>query len=158
MCATLKKQFYSKKIQKNCKDIFLVGTLYCFKKDLRFFLTPKTWKNCPHNLPSTLKKQKSCTTKSPLMQDWVFRLGYLKSFWALIFTENRLLLAKKPTKSTATENWEQQHVCLLDFKAFPQLFRLVRYWKTWISSQQCNHIWQDFCKTLVFCLACVRLD
>ena len=52
-----------------------------FKKD---FLTPKTWKNFPQKLliigPQIFfyvlaQKQKSRTTKSPLMQDWVFRLG-----------------------------------------------------------------------------------
>ena len=50
-------------------------TLQCF------FLPLKVWKNRPQKLFiivtifffSTAKKEKSCTTKSPLMQDWVFR-------------------------------------------------------------------------------------
>ena len=57
---------------------------------LQFFLTQKTWKKRPQKLliigpqlflctgpaAQTAQKQKSCTTKSPLMQDWVFRLGH----------------------------------------------------------------------------------
>ena len=60
-----------------------------FSADAVFKITPKTWKNCPQKLliignqlflstgpaAQTAQKQKSHTTKSPLMQDWVFRLG-----------------------------------------------------------------------------------
>ena len=60
------------------------------KKILNFFFDPENMKKLPqkvaHNRPPTFflcigpaaqtaQKQKSRTTKSPLMQDWVFRLG-----------------------------------------------------------------------------------
>ena len=35
----------------------------------------KTPSKVAHNRPQMVQKQKSRTTKSPLMQDWVFRLG-----------------------------------------------------------------------------------
>ena len=63
----------------------------CFLKTLTsFFFAPENMKRPPskvaHNRPrsfffstglaaQTAQKQKSSTTKSPLMQDWVFRLG-----------------------------------------------------------------------------------
>ena len=54
-------------------------------------MTPKTWKNRPQKLliidpqlllctgaaGQTAQKQKTRTAKSPLMQDWVFRLGLM---------------------------------------------------------------------------------
>ena len=45
-----------------------------------FFLTPKAWKNRPHNRPNFflrtgLAAKTARTTKNPLMQEWVFRLG-----------------------------------------------------------------------------------
>ena len=57
-------------------------------KKLTLFLPLKTWKNRPQKLlivspdlffstglaAQTAQKQKSRTTKSPLVQDWVFRL------------------------------------------------------------------------------------
>ena len=60
------------------------------KKNLTFIFAPENMKKTPskvaHNWPrpfffstglaaQTAQKQKSRTTKSPLMQDWVFRLG-----------------------------------------------------------------------------------
>ena len=65
---------------------FLVWTLQYFLKILTLFCPRKHEKNAliisqdfffsvPAWLPKRPKKQKSHTTKSPLMQDWVFRLG-----------------------------------------------------------------------------------
>ena len=60
-----------------------------FLKKFNIFFALKTWKNHPQKLliigpdfflywpaaAQTAQQQKSHTTKSPLMQDWVFRLG-----------------------------------------------------------------------------------
>ena len=61
-----------------------------FKKKIKFCFDPKNMKKTPskvaYNRPQpfffntgpdaqTAQKQKSCTPNSPLMQDWVFRLG-----------------------------------------------------------------------------------
>ena len=68
---------------------FLVRTLQCFFLKLTFFLPLKTLKKHPQKLliidpifffdtgpaAQTDHKRKSRTTKSPLLQDWVFRLG-----------------------------------------------------------------------------------
>ena len=59
-----------------------------FSRKIQFFLTPKKWKNLPQKLliihpwlflctspaAQTAQKQKSRTTKSPLMQDWILKL------------------------------------------------------------------------------------
>ena len=60
-----------------------------FSKKIKLFFNPENMKNHPQKLliigpqlflctgpaAQTAQKQKSCTTKRPLMQDWVFRLG-----------------------------------------------------------------------------------
>ena len=65
------------------------ATEIVFSKKKYFFFDPENMKKPPskaaHNWPLTFlctgpvaaqtKKQKSCATKSPLMQDWVLRLG-----------------------------------------------------------------------------------
>ena len=77
--------------------------LQCFKKYFNFFFLPlKIWKKKhpkklliirPDPFFSVLaQKQKSCATKSPLMQDWVFRLGFQYS----------ILLIRKPTKPSGS--------------------------------------------------------
>ena len=63
-----------------------------FSKKFNFFFDPENMKKTPskvaNNRPPTFllctgpaaqtaQKQKSCTIKSPLMQDWVFRLGVI---------------------------------------------------------------------------------
>ena len=77
-------------------QLFSADAIVFSKKKLKNFLTPKTWKNRPQKLliiapnfflctgpaAQTAQKQKSCTNKSPLMQDWVFRLGAVCSFSA----------------------------------------------------------------------------
>ena len=65
-------------------------TLHYFKKRFNIFFASENMKKTPskvaHNQPrifffstglaaQTAPKQKSCTTESPLMQDWVFRQG-----------------------------------------------------------------------------------
>ena len=56
---------------------------------------PPTFFLCTGPAAQTAKKQKSCTTKSPLMQDWVFRLGFnpniiwIHSRVQLIFKDQR---------------------------------------------------------------------
>ena len=71
-------------------QFFSADAIVFSKKFKKLFLTPKTWKNCPQKLliigptpffsilarlPKRPEKQKSRTPKSPLLQDWVFRLG-----------------------------------------------------------------------------------
>ena len=103
---TLKKFYSKKKIlkklkqnkTKNIMQLFSAGAIVFSKKKSRFFLTPKTWKNCPQKLltrnrPQTFlctgpaaemaQKQKCRTTKSPFMQDLVFRLGSKQFFRGL---------------------------------------------------------------------------
>ena len=76
--------FEAKKIEKKMKKITTL-----FSKNWKKILPLKTWENCPQKLliigpiyfvstdlaTQTAQKQKHRTTKSPLMQDWVFRLG-----------------------------------------------------------------------------------
>ena len=66
-------------------QLFSADAIVFSKKKLKIFLTPKTWKNRPQKLliiapnfflctgpaAQTAQKQKSCTNKSPLMQNWV---------------------------------------------------------------------------------------
>ena len=93
MCAALKRMFYSKK--KNSKNskhfqfffIFIMqlfsANATVFSKKILNVLTLKTWKPlwklliigpqlflCTGLAAQTAQKQKSSTTKSPLMQDW----------------------------------------------------------------------------------------
>ena len=100
MCAALKKPSFIQKKNSKKKKIeffflnyyatFQCGRYNVFKKILNFFFDPENMKKLPqkvaHNRPPTFflcigpaaqtaQKQKSRTTKSPLMQDWVFRLG-----------------------------------------------------------------------------------
>jgi hypothetical protein len=70
-------------------QVFSADATMFSKKFKLFFLPLKTWKNHPQKLliigpdlflctglaAQTAQKQKSRSTKSPLMQDWVFRLG-----------------------------------------------------------------------------------
>ena len=85
MCAALTKtSFIPKKIQKKFNFKFI---MQLFSANAIFF-DPENMKKAPskdaHNRPQLFfctgpaaqmaLKQKSCTTKSPLMQDWVFRL------------------------------------------------------------------------------------
>ena len=44
---------------------------------------PPTFFSCTGPAAQMAQKQKSCTTKSPLMQDWVFRLGQLPIYFVL---------------------------------------------------------------------------
>ena len=66
-------------------QLFIADATIFLKKNWNFSLSLKTWKlliispepiffsTCPAT--QTAQRQKSRTTKSPLMQDWVFRLG-----------------------------------------------------------------------------------
>ena len=74
---------------------FLGAVFSCFRGQKKIFFDPENMKKRPlkvaHNRPPTVffssgpaaqmaQKQKSRTPKSPLMQDWVFRLGGEVSF------------------------------------------------------------------------------
>ena len=90
VCSTLKFENLSNNLfwgKKNEKKLKKITTL--FSKNWKKILPLKTWENCPQKLliigpiyfvstdlaTQTAQKQKHRTTKSPLMQDWVFRLG-----------------------------------------------------------------------------------
>ena len=80
-------------------QLFIVGETIFSKKINMFFAlehTKKAPSKVAHNRPPTFflctgpaaqmaQKQKSRTTKSPLMQDWVFRLGFWYIFFPLFF-------------------------------------------------------------------------
>ena len=60
-----------------------------FSKKKQSFLSMKTWKKrlqkvliiSPNFFSVLAQKQKFHTTKSPLMQNWGFRLGFAPYFW-----------------------------------------------------------------------------
>ena len=72
-------------------QLFSANIIVFSKKEFKNFLTPKAWKKRPQKLliigpqtffsvlarlpAQTAQKQKSRAPKSPLIQDWVFRLG-----------------------------------------------------------------------------------
>ena len=78
-------------------QLFSADATMFFKENLRnIFFAPENMKKTPskvaHNRPrpfffitglaaQTAQKQNSRTTKRPLMQDWVFRLGLRNSLW-----------------------------------------------------------------------------
>ena len=62
----LTKYHSATKNPKNCpQKLLIIGPELFFQY----------WPSCPNG-----QKQKSCTTKSHLMQDWVFKLGFLPNF------------------------------------------------------------------------------
>ena len=83
MCAALKKySFITKEIQKekekkskknfDPENMKITATKVAHNRPPSLFL-------CSGPAAQTAQKQKFCTTKSPLMQDWVFRLGSFRN-------------------------------------------------------------------------------
>ena len=135
-------------------------------------MTPKTWK-VAHNQPPTFflytgpaaqtaQKQKSSTTKSPLMQDWVFRMGMYGNYlpnWLVEFKLNgQTVLSKYKVKlcqnvwfqNGTNVNKQPQRIYLLPYnpRFLTQIVNRANNYQ--INSSICIHQFKNYRWFLIF--------